>query len=113
MTEKEIDVLGTAYRVVICTEKDDSRLHNMDGLCDASAKECIIDSFETVKNDPDAMKYLDMQTRKVIRHELIHAFLYESGLAECSAWAQNEEMVDWIARQFPKLHKAFAQADAL
>ena len=38
---------------------------------------------------------------------------YESGLAENSNWAQNEEMVDFFAIQFPKLLKAFEQADAL
>ncbi|MFD1464645.1 hypothetical protein ACFQ4L_00875 [Lapidilactobacillus mulanensis] len=44
---------------------------------------------------------------KDTRHELIHAFLCESGLAENSDWAQNEEVVDWIARQFPKLFETF------
>ena len=42
-----------------------------------------------------------------------HAFLYESGLAENSAWAQEEEMVDWFAKQFPKLAVAFREVDAL
>ena len=49
---------------------------------------------------------------------LIHAFLNESGLrynsfAPETAWARNEEMVDWIAIQFPKLMKAFRDADAI
>jgi len=49
----------------------------------------------------------------VIRHELIHAFLFKSGLDACAEWARNEEMVDWLAIQFPKLMKAFQEADCL
>lgn len=37
-----------------------------------------------------------------IRHELIHAFLYESGL-NGSTWSDNEDMVDWFANQIPKI----------
>ena len=48
-----------------------------------------------------------------MRHELIHAFLFESGLAENSNWARNEEMVDWIARQFPKMAKTFQEVKVL
>ena len=33
--------------------------------------------------------------------------------AENSAWAQEEEMVDWFAKQFPKLLAAFREVDAL
>ena len=40
-------------------------------------------------------------------------FLFESGLAENSEWAQNEEMVDFFAIQFPKLMEAFKNADAI
>ena len=35
------------------------------------------------------------------------------GLAENSEWAQNEEMVDFFAIQFPKLMEAFKNADAI
>lgn len=52
---------------------------------------------------------------KVTRHEIIHAFLCESGLLECSgeaeARAANEEMVDWFARQGIKIYSAWVEAD--
>ena len=59
------------------------------------------------------MRDLDKIARKKIRHELVRAFAYESGLAENSPWALNEEMTDWIAIQFPKMLKAFETAMAL
>lgn len=56
--------------------------------------------------------------KRLLRHEITHAFLNESGLQHCSsvpmgAWARHEEMVDWIAIQFPKIMKAFQEVGAL
>ena len=36
-------------------------------------------------------------------HEIVHAFLHESGLSSNSEWAMNEEIADWIALQLPKI----------
>ena len=47
--------------------------------------------------------------KKVLRHEIIHAYLGESGLRSSSEWAENEEMVDWFAIQFPKILKTFSE----
>ena len=49
---------------------------------------------------------------------MIHAFLAESGLSanalsNYTSWAENEEMVDWIAIQFPKILEVFKEADCL
>ena len=85
-----------------------SRLNNADGIFDFSVKEIKIAKF--VK-DRQSIHDTDSHRRKVLRHEIIHAFLYESGLYENSnevtAWATNEEMVDWIAMQSPKIFKVF------
>lgn len=55
--------------------------------------------------------------KQVLRHEIVHAFLYESGLDgstwKTHGWAVNEEMVDWIAIQFPKILKAFQECNCL
>ena len=40
---------------------------------------------------------------QVIRHEVVHAFFCESGLENNSDFATNEELVDWIAIQIPKI----------
>lgn len=51
--------------------------------------------------------------KKVLRHEVIHAFLGESGLRNNSYWAENEEMVDWLAIQAPKIFKTFQELGIL
>lgn len=65
------------------------------------------------RGEPLGKRNLEMQERKNHRHEIIQAFLCESGLAENSTWAQGEEMVDWFAKQAPKLIKAWKEAGAL
>ena len=57
-------------------------------------------------------RHLKTYRQQVIRHELVHAFLFESGLG-ADSWGINEEIVDWIAYQFPKMAEAFGKVDAL
>ena len=109
----KIDILGTEYTLIVSQESEEPRLKDCDGLCDETIKQLLVDSYSEVRDDPTCKKNLAVQIRKNKRHEIIHAFLFESGLAENSSWAQNEEMVDFFAIQFPKLWKAFEQADAL
>ncbi len=105
-----VNVLGTEYTMKESNEANDERLKGKDGYCDTSIKECVVD--EMIENDVDCKKNLPEYKKSVKRHELIHAFLYESGLDSCS-WGANEEMVDWLAIQFPKLQKAFEDAGCL
>ena len=109
----KIDILGTEYTLIVSQESEEPRLKECDGLCDETIKQLLVDSYSECRDDPTCKKNLAVQIRKNKRHEIIHAFLFESGLAENSGWAQNEEMVDFFAIQFPKLLKAFEQADAL
>ena len=107
----KINVLGTEYNVkVIDPESDEKLKDKRDGYTDTSIKECVIDNM--LEESTDYKANLHEYRKVVIRHELIHAFLYESGLDDQS-WATNEEMVDWFAIQAPKLLKAFKEADAL
>lgn len=67
--------------------------------------------------DPSFNPLCAEDRQATLRHEIIHAFLAESGLWGSSepakAWAMNEEMIDWIALQFPKILKAFKEAKAI
>lgn len=109
----KVNILGSEYNLTVCTEDEESRLNGCDGFCDETSKEIFVESYEKGKDNPHCKLNLSVQINKVKRHEIIHAFLFESGLAENSSWAQNEEMVDFFAIQFPKLLKAFKDADCL
>lgn len=112
---QKVNVLGTEYTIIDKTEKEDERLKKHDGYCDSSTKTIVLLKYEDDSMNKEDMSYFRKQ---ILRHEIIHAFLSESGLEASGnsfggSWAQNEEMVDWIALQAPKLFAAFSEVDAI
>ena len=109
---KTINVLGASYTITEQSEDDNEELKGCDGYCDWTTKEIVIER-EVVGNLGDMEAYI----KKVTRHEIVHAFLLESGLNECSgeveSWASNETMVDWIARQGLKIYAAWQEAGVI
>ena len=113
MNTKTVNVLGTDYSVILANEQEEPKLCNMDGFCDDSAKEIYVDDMSKASKSPDSKKDLKAYRNKVMRHELTHAMLSESGLQSESACAMNEEIVDLIAIQGPKLLKLWESAKCL
>ena len=107
-------ILGTQYNIKLISEADDPMLKTLVGYTDQTTHKIVVKLIEkqsnTVQNVADYAK-------NVMRHELIHAFLFESGLGTCAnevdCWSQNEEMVDWFAYQSPKIFKLFQQLNCL
>lgn len=113
----EINILGTDYEIVSGSREQYPRLKVADGYTDISIKRIVILDCNTLENDDANIKDLASYEQKVTRHEIIHAFFYESGLwvnsNDIEQWAMNEEMIDWLAIQFPKIYKAFKDADCI
>lgn len=109
----KINILGTEYTVEERNKQTDNYLVGADGYTDHTTKECIVDDMKETEPDSRTWKKLELYKKCVKRHEIIHVFLHESGLDCNSQWARNEEMVDWIAIQFPKLYEAFLKADCI
>lgn len=113
--KKTVNILGSRYSVYIdVPENKDKDLVNRFGYCCPTMRKIVTVDFNTVdtwKDEPHHSKLVQRNT--TLRHEVIHAFLYESGLWGSSfgseSWAMNEEMVDWIANQFPKILKVYRQ----
>lgn len=112
-----INILGTDYEIVNGGQEQYPRLKVVDGYTDTSIKQIVILDFNTIEKDNANIKDFPTLSKKVTRHEIIHAFFYESGLWVNSnvveQWAMNEEMIDWIAIQFPKIYKAFKDVDCI
>lgn len=110
----KVNILGTEYSVVIADEETKPKLKNSDGYMDNSTKEIVVGKFVP---DENSLEDLKEYTKKVLRHEIIHAFFYESGMWNCSgcseAWGQDETITDWLAIQSPKIFKAFQECDCL
>ena len=109
--EAEVSVLGTPYRVLHRNALEDPLLTELDGYVDTSLKVIVVEDGERPERERDQGD-LHRVRQAIVRHELVHAFLFESGLAS-ESWAASEELVDWIALQFPKLLKAFKELDVI
>ncbi len=96
----DIDILGTKYKVCLSSNKTDKNLKDNDGYADTENKLIVID-----KDNPRLKK---LSIEHILSHEIVHAFLHESGLQGQgdSDWAVREQVVDWIAYMIPKLEKA-------
>lgn len=103
-------ILGAEWSILYRKQKEDAGLKNRGGYCDETVRMIVIRKFH---DTPKAHECDDLKAyaRLCLRHEIVHAFLYESGLSHSSRstdnWATNEEMVDWMAYQLPKIFEAY------
>ena len=106
-----VNILGTNYEVRNITEKDYPKLSKMgaNGLCELYSKEIIINSEMNPNSGEEFANFKDFEN-KVLRHEIVHAFFHESGLDD---YTRDEDLVNWIAIQFPKMLKAFQDTNCL
>lgn len=114
---KAVTILGTLYTIRYVDDTD-PLAETADGLCDDLTKVITVVTRPTDETDP-VMPQTDeiwkIYRKRVLRHEILHAFLFESGLAEdahkCDeeGWSVNEEMVDWFARMSPKIFKVYKE----
>lgn len=118
---KEVNILGTEYTIsfVKISECEYLKEKHFCGSCNSITKEILIgDASEEEFFDKLSPKEQEIVTKEIMRHEIIHAFMNESGLQDnslqyCSGWAKNEEMIDWIAIQFPKMLQVFKEAECI
>lgn len=119
MKEVKINVLGTEYKVRTSVKREeDKNLDGLIGFCNHYTKTISVVDLDYDEDGNAISDVVKQETIKgTLRHEIIHAFIHESGLWACAlpanSWADNEEMVDWFALQLPKMLKAMQEADAL
>lgn len=116
----KVNVLGTEYKIVVKGHEEDKEFKNdIDGYCDKHLKNLVLCDKGTMPGwDGEPNELIQTANKETLRHEITHAFLNESGLCDnahvCELpWPRNEEMVDWIAKQGPKLYQAWVEAGAL
>ena len=110
---KHVDVLGTRYFIRMDVSPKDMP-EEADGCFDCTTH--TIKIAEMI-SDRNSVKNMEEYQKKVLRHEIVHAFFYESGIwnssstAEC--WGMDEQITDWIAIQSPKIFQAFREAGCI
>lgn len=115
----EFDVLGTTYTLFFRAEED-LKVSNKtkDGKRNGYCR--LFDPYITIyvsRNHKNNMVN-ENKIRHVMRHEIIHAFIHESGLGSQShspvyGWGNDEEIIDWFAAQYPKMYPIFEKLNLL
>lgn len=111
----EVQILGVTYHIDVAVPFDaDPEFQECSGYCKPYSRLIRVVDYNTVeswKNESEEAKVV--AEKQTLRHEIIHAFLAESGLWQNSmstdSWAMNEEMIDFFACQWPKIQAVFCK----
>ena len=96
----EVNILGTTYEIEKLDEKDSYMLkNNADAYVDCIEKKIFLHKDDVMINTS-------------LRHELIHAFMYEAGI-EFGYQFHNEDVVNYIATIFSKFEEAFQKKKSI
>ena len=112
---KKVNILGTTYKVYLNVHyAKDPLLEGLFGYTTFHDKKIVVADVRTIpgwESSDDAAVFDTFAS--TVRHEVIHAYLMESGLNgsanSTDCWARNEEMIDWFAIQLPKITKTFGE----
>lgn len=99
----EIHILGSKWQII---EDDEFRIADADGFTDNSVREIHLRSI--FSDEKSSVADMEEYKRRVLRHEILHAFIFECGLDTENSWARNEEMVEFFALQFDKILTLFS-----
>lgn len=107
MDGKKVNIIGTEYTI-----KEDENLAktDRDGECRVYAKEIYVRKTEDLLDDIANDELKEIRKAEVLRHELWHAVFFESGLED---YCDNEQLVDFLAKQSPKTFKIFQELGIL
>lgn len=117
---KTVSILGTTYTIQTRKVSEDEYMkhkHLCGYCCEESKRIVVADMSEKEYFELDEAEQKSCYKR-TLRHELVHAFLNESGLSDdasvpAGSWAKHEEIIDWFAIQSPKIFKTFEELDIL
>lgn len=96
-----VTILGAVWTVRSATETEEPRLEGVNGFTDWTTRTICLE-----KNTQGNLGSIENFMNKVIRHEVVHAFMFESGLGdsfEHKDYGQEETIVDWFAFQMGKV----------
>lgn len=107
-----VDILGSTWKIIF--KDDDPAFEECKGYNTFATRTIVIEKpYKPEKPLDYSIEEQEIAIKSTIRHEILHAFLSESGLDDsslkCKNWAVNEEMVDWFAIQSPKIFKVYKE----
>ena len=104
--DKSVIILGTEYTIT----EDESLVNNdADGLTRVFKNQIFVRPYKKMLDADDSDNEKKACYRETIRHEVIHAFLKESGNEE---YYIDEHLVQTLAVLYPKINAVLAEIGA-
>lgn len=99
---RKVEVLGSEYEVIIRPDSTDERLC---GSCDWIDRKIYLSEHLFIDKGEG---YLEQEkfASHIFRHELTHAFLYESGNTKLE---NDEESVEWVTRMTERMNDTYKE----
>ena len=96
---KSIDILGQQYMICLCEVNEIG--NDTDGLYAPYEKKIILRYKKDLLSQDSEESAKTERYKEVIRHELVHAFLHESGVDTATCGNNEEFLATWISRMMP------------
>ena len=115
----KVSILGTEYTIKIVEPTEEMKENGYVGICSSNDSSIMLVDFSKVDDFKHCTeKEISNATAETLRHEIVHAFFNESGLKDSAnafegPWVKNEELIDWLAIQGPKIMRAWKEAGCL
>ena len=113
----KMNINGQDYRVEIAKyEKYYDAFQSRSGWTDFGAKSIVaLDAEDYTKYEDTGLgpESANRITERILRHEIMHAFMYESGLDTETNFARDEILIDFLAIQLPKIVALMDKHDLL
>lgn len=104
--DKNVNILGTDYAIV---EDENLIEKNADGMTGVFCHKIFIRPYQKMLDTDDTDNDKKACYRETMRHEIIHAFLKESGNEE---YYNDEHLVQTLAVLYPKINTVLAEIGA-
>ena len=105
--QESVNILGAEYRILI-----DEEMHRTER--DGAERRYLHEISLRPKSDMLNSEATDyeraLRFNEVGRHEILHAFFDESGL---EGYSEDEQLINWLAVQSPKIFKVFTELELL
>ena len=101
---KQLNILGTEYKLIIDT--DYCADVEADGITERYEKKIYMRNVKDMLEKGASIEAKQKRYDETLRHEIVHAFLFESGL---DSYGCDETLVQWMAAKLPQVTQVFRE----
>ena len=104
----KINVMGTDFDITYTTEEEDPTIKGKSGVCYSLLKKIKIDQYIYLDDADGSVSEAEKSSKllsllAILRHEVMHAFFFQSGLDTQCSFAVDEMLIDWLSLKLPEI----------